>query len=125
MQRQSFGKTGNMGSIGIRKYTACAVQTQKYVAKFKSVGYNGENKPAKGSLTMPFYDLKCRDCGATFNVRATMEEKEKKLIPCPECGSHELERIYETAGIAAITRGVSEPENCKCCANKCCPHARG
>ncbi|MBU0572861.1 MAG: FmdB family zinc ribbon protein [Candidatus Margulisiibacteriota bacterium] len=39
---------------------------------------------------MPIYDLKCEDCGEKFDVRASLEEKEKKKdakFNCPACGS--------------------------------------
>ncbi|MBE6930726.1 MAG: zinc ribbon domain-containing protein [Ruminococcaceae bacterium] len=73
---------------------------------------------------MPFYDFKCRRCGTTFNVQATIEEKENNKIPCPGCGGRDLERVYESAGISMISRGAAaEKEGCKCCTNKNCPHA--
>ena len=46
---------------------------------------------------MPFYDLHCRDCDITSNVRATMAEKEENRIPCPECGSVNMETVYISA----------------------------
>lgn len=40
---------------------------------------------------MPFYDYQCKDCGAVFEVRATIQEKEGGLKPtCPECGGHKV-----------------------------------
>ncbi|NSW91657.1 MAG: zinc ribbon domain-containing protein [Firmicutes bacterium] len=43
---------------------------------------------------MPFYDLKCNECGKEFNVMAKISEREKKLITCPNCGNNELEPIF-------------------------------
>lgn len=37
---------------------------------------------------MPRYDYQCRVCGQTFEVRATISQKEAGLEPeCPECHS--------------------------------------
>ncbi|MCL2055606.1 MAG: zinc ribbon domain-containing protein [Oscillospiraceae bacterium] len=46
---------------------------------------------------MPFYDLRCRDCGDNFNIFAGMTDKAEKRIPCPGCGSFNLETDYKSA----------------------------
>ena len=43
---------------------------------------------------MPFYDLRCTDCGKEHNISASMKEKSEKLIVCPDCGSKELETVF-------------------------------
>ena len=46
---------------------------------------------------MPFYDLHCTECDNEFNILASMKEKSDKTIPCPECGSFELETVFNSA----------------------------
>ena len=46
---------------------------------------------------MPFYDLKCSDCNTTSNIKATIAEKTDRSIPCPECGSKNMETVYLSA----------------------------
>ena len=46
---------------------------------------------------MPYYDLFCEICDREFEVKATMEEKTERLIPCPECGSMDLKTVYNSA----------------------------
>lgn len=39
---------------------------------------------------MPFYTLKCQDCGNSFDVQASIKEKEQKeasKFNCPKCRS--------------------------------------
>jgi len=75
---------------------------------------------------MPFYDFKCKKCGSKFNVMATMAEKENKLIPCPNCGDRDLERIYDTMNLSVGSAKVREqPSGCAYCAHAGgCPHAQ-
>lgn len=60
---------------------------------------------------MPFYDLRCTRCEREFNLRASMREKSEKTIPCPHCGSVELETVYKSAPNVI---GKAAPE---------CPHS--
>jgi len=48
---------------------------------------------------MPFYDLKCKNCGKEFNIMAKMSERENKLVKCPDCGDSELETIYKSVNV--------------------------
>ena len=75
---------------------------------------------------MPFYDFRCNRCDTVFNVQATIEEKEKGLIPCPGCGSRDLKRVYEKANISVSSKRACFEESgaCKCC-QKNCPNAGG
>lgn len=52
---------------------------------------------------MPFYDLKCGECGEAFNVMASMSDKSEKRIPCPACGSKELSTAWRSA--PAVIKG--------------------
>ena len=37
---------------------------------------------------MPFYEFQCKDCKTTYDVRASIKEKEAGLHPeCPHCHS--------------------------------------
>lgn len=45
---------------------------------------------------MPFYDLKCRNCGIEFNAKATIEMRENNRILCPECGETNMEAVFKT-----------------------------
>ena len=62
---------------------------------------------------MPNYDLRCSECGVEFNIRASMSEKSDKRIPCPTCGSCELETIFKAA--PAFVKGKNETS---------CPNAK-
>jgi len=74
---------------------------------------------------MPFYDMKCKKCEFEFNVMATIEEKENKLIPCPGCGSKDLERVYTKSNISVKSRAAEATENCKCCScGSACPNSK-
>ncbi len=52
---------------------------------------------------MPFYNFQCEQCGETFDVRASIKEKEAGLEPeCPKCHS-KMTRQVITAGL--VLRG--------------------
>jgi putative FmdB family regulatory protein len=54
---------------------------------------------------MPTYEYKCKECGYYFDVKATVEQKEKGLdLTCEQCGSKELEQVF---GGFAILDGQS------------------
>jgi putative FmdB family regulatory protein len=47
---------------------------------------------------MPLYDYRCKECGETFEVRATIKEKIAGLnIFCPKCQSQETQQLLTTA----------------------------
>lgn len=44
---------------------------------------------------MPTYEYHCKECGYYFDVKASLEQKEKGLdIACEKCGSKELQQVY-------------------------------
>jgi putative FmdB family regulatory protein len=45
---------------------------------------------------MPSYDLRCPSCDKEYKISASMTEKSEKKIPCPDCGSLELETVFKT-----------------------------
>jgi len=47
------------------------------------------------------YEFKCTGCGAEFEDLATMAQVEAGEVPCPECGSHEIERQVSTFACGA------------------------
>jgi len=65
----------------------------------------------KEATAMPFYDLKCTDCNNEANIKATMSEKAERRIPCPKCGSTNMETVYTTAP-AYIKNSGSGPLPC-------------
>lgn len=48
---------------------------------------------------MPFYDLKCPECGNEFNIMAKMSERESNLINCPQCGNNRLETVFKNINV--------------------------
>ena len=72
---------------------------------------------------MPKYDLHCSKCHREFNIWASMTEKSEKRIPCPDCGSFELETVFKAA--PAYVKGSSKAVNCPQRVNcgSSCPHA--
>jgi putative FmdB family regulatory protein len=48
---------------------------------------------------MPFYTFHCEECETTFDVRASIQEREARLQPpCPKCTSREVQQVI-TAGL--------------------------
>ena len=76
---------------------------------------------------MPFYDLRCKACDKEFNIKATMADKTDKRIPCPECGSTDMETVYKSAPFYIKSKQAAETAACpnshSCGAS--CPHLRG
>jgi len=58
---------------------------------------------------MPFYDLRCLDCDTESNIKATMAEKTENRIPCPKCGSTNMETVYNSAPAFIKSSGDSTP----------------
>ncbi len=63
---------------------------------------------------MPFYAFQCEECDETFEIRATIHEKEAGLKPeCPQCkGDHTRQMI--TAGITLHGSVASESTRSNC-----------
>ena len=47
---------------------------------------------------MPFYDLKCTDCGNVFNVYCSMSERTNQS--CPSCESKNTETHFQSSSAA-------------------------
>jgi len=71
---------------------------------------------------MPNYDLRCADCNREYKIQASMTEKSEKRIPCPDCGSFELETLFKAAPAYVKGGGAAGcPKRVSCGAS--CPHA--
>ena len=73
---------------------------------------------------MPFYDLRCLDCEKESNIKATMAEKTERRIPCPECGSTNMETLYKSA--PAYIKSSTDTPSCpgsSSCGNSGCRFA--
>jgi putative FmdB family regulatory protein len=68
---------------------------------------------------MPYYDLRCPACDKEYNISASIKEKTEKLIPCPDCGSVELETVFK--GAPAYIKGLKSKEcpNSRTCGGGC------
>ena len=62
---------------------------------------------------MPFYDLHCNNCDTESNIMALMADKEARQIPCPECGSTDMDTVYKSAPAYIKSKNSSAPA---------CPH---
>ncbi|MDL2327848.1 zinc ribbon domain-containing protein [Ruminococcaceae bacterium OttesenSCG-928-A11] len=67
---------------------------------------------------MPYYDLRCPACDKEYNISASIADKTEKRIPCPDCGSLELETVYNSA--PAYVKGDSGCPNRHVCGSGCC-----
>ena len=57
---------------------------------------------------MPYYDVRCLACEKEYNIEATIKEKTEKLIPCPDCGTFDLETVFK--GAPAYIKSLKSPE---------------
>ena len=75
---------------------------------------------------MPFYDLRCASCDKEYNIMASMADKTERRIPCPECGSTDMETVYKSAPYYIKGGGDPMPacHNSSMC-GATCPHSRG
>ena len=75
---------------------------------------------------MPFYDLLCVSCDKEFNIMASMADKVERRIPCPECGSTDMETVYKSAPFFIKGGGDAAPPpvcpNSHVCGASC-PHS--
>jgi len=71
---------------------------------------------------MPNYDLHCKKCNQDYNISATMTEKAEKRIPCPDCGSLDLEALFKTPPAYVKGGGVTKCPQRSSCGSRC-PHA--
>jgi len=67
---------------------------------------------------MPYYDLFCPVCDREYNISASMTEKSRKTISCPECGSRDLQTVFKTPP-AYIKKSAVECPNSHICGAGC------
>ena len=72
---------------------------------------------------MPYYDYRCAECGAIFEVRASIKEKEAGLnLECAQCHSGEVRQVI-TAGLVLHGSSGDSVPLCGCGPNArpgCC-----
>jgi len=72
--------------------------------------------------TMPNYNLYCPTCEKEHNIRASMTQKAEKTIPCPDCGSFDLETVFKAAPAYVKGSAPTACQNSASCGARC-PHA--
>ena len=75
---------------------------------------------------MPYYDLRCAECGQTSTIKATVQQRSERQIACPACGSHDLATIYRQVNILRfkgkdcdVCPGSARPVQGGCCGGQC------
>jgi len=54
---------------------------------------------------MPVYEYFCQECEENFEIKATLQEKERGLkVNCPICGSNKAIQVF--GGIAIFSKGA-------------------
>ena len=71
---------------------------------------------------MPFYDLVCNNCKTESNIMALMADKEARLIPCPECGSLDMDTLYKSAPAYIKSNATPSCPHKNVCGNSSCRH---
>ncbi len=67
------------------------------------------------------YAYQCDKCGADFNVKATLAEKERGLdLRCPKCGGKKVSQDLRGVGLGASTPRGSGPSSSGCCPGSGC-----
>lgn len=62
---------------------------------------------------MPAYDYVCQDCGATFEVRASMAAYAEGLSPrCKQCGSEHVARSFSAVSVLTGSGGTGSAPAC-------------
>lgn len=61
---------------------------------------------------MPYYDLRCKECGRMFSIKASISQRSEKEIPCPECGGTELDAVYSASPNVLIRKNAEPAPQC-------------
>jgi putative FmdB family regulatory protein len=65
---------------------------------------------------MPFYTFQCEECETTFDVRASIQERDAGLQPpCPKCTSRQVQPVI-TAGLLLVGHATSSRPAVQTCA---------
>ncbi|GAO01254.1 zinc ribbon domain-containing protein [Anaeromyxobacter sp. PSR-1] len=56
------------------------------------------------------YEFQCKDCGAAFEVQATVAEKQRGLrVMCPSCGSPRADQVLSSFAVTKRSGRVGGP----------------
>jgi putative FmdB family regulatory protein len=58
---------------------------------------------------MPLYEYRCTACGATFEILASLAERDEKAV-CPQCGDRDTARVFSPITLAG-RRTSMNPQN--------------
>ncbi len=58
---------------------------------------------------MPLYEYRCAACDETFEIIASLAEREEKVV-CPACGGHDSARVYSSITLGGRRTSI-HPEN--------------
>ena len=64
---------------------------------------------------MPVYEFKCKPCGASYEVTATVKEKETGLTThCPKCGSAAATQVFSGFMLGKGAKAGRPRKGCGC-----------
>ena len=58
---------------------------------------------------MPLYEYRCTVCGETFEIIASLAERDAKAV-CPACGGHDAARVFSPITLAGKRASIN-PQN--------------
>jgi len=58
---------------------------------------------------MPLYEYRCTACGETFEIIASLAERDKKAV-CPACGDRRPTRVFSPITLAGSRTSIN-PQN--------------
>jgi len=58
---------------------------------------------------MPLYEYRCTACGETFEIIASLAERDEKAV-CPACGGHDTARVFSPITLAGRRTSIN-PQN--------------
>jgi putative FmdB family regulatory protein len=58
---------------------------------------------------MPLYEYRCAACDKTFEIIASLAERDEKAV-CPACGGHDPARVYSPIALGGRRTSIN-PEN--------------
>jgi len=58
---------------------------------------------------MPLYEYRCTACGETFEIIASLAERDENAV-CPACGGHDTARVFSSIRLAGKRTSIN-PQN--------------
>ena len=55
---------------------------------------------------MPAYKYRCSACGETFEIVASLAEREEKAV-CPACGGHDTAGVFDPIPLAGRRTSIN------------------